>query len=257
MIDSHCHLADDAFAADLREVVSRARDAGITHALCVLAMGESQEAAREPAVAAAWPDVRFAIGIHPHQAGRFTAPVQESMAAVRQAIEGRPMVRALGEIGLDYHYDLSPRGVQRELFRAQVRLAGDLHLPVVVHTREAEADTVAILDDSPGVSGVLHCFTGTERMARWAVERGWYVSFAGIITFANAETLRTIAREVPIDRLLVETDCPYLAPVPFRGKRNEPAFVVEVARRLSELKGVPLDEFGGRMVSNFVRLFGR
>jgi TatD DNase family protein len=256
LIDSHCHLADAAFADDLDEVVSRARNAGVSQALCVLAMGEPEEAARVPRVAAAWPGLRFAIGIHPHEAGRFVGPIEDSVAAVRRAIDELPSASALGEIGLDYHYDLSPRDVQRELFRAQVRLAGDLHLPLVVHTRDAEDDTIAILDASPAVAGVLHCFTGSERMARWAIDRGWYVSFAGIITFANAATLRSIASTVPLDQLLIETDCPYLAPVPFRGRRNEPAFVVEVARRLANLAGLPLERFRDAMAANFVRLFG-
>lgn len=257
MIDSHCHLADEAFASDLDEVVSRALGAGLSSALCVLAMDEPDEAARVWQVAALWPSIRFALGIHPHQAGRFVGPLDETMAAVRRAIEAVPGVRALGEIGLDYHYDLSPRDVQRDLFRGQVTLAGEMQLPVVVHTREAEADTIAILEGAgrKPLSGVLHCFTGTAAMARWAVDSGLHVSFAGIVTFQNARALREVAKNVPLDRLLVETDCPYLAPVPFRSKRNEPAYVVEVVRTLARLKDVPLEELGEVVTANFGRLF--
>ncbi len=258
MIDSHCHLADDAFSGDLEDVVARARAAGVSAGLCVLAMGEPAESARVQRIASLWPALRFAIGIHPHEAARFAGPIEETMAAVRRAIDVTPRVAALGEIGLDYHYDLAPRDVQRAVFRAQVALAGEMHLPVVVHTREAEADTVALLEEAGGnrLRGVLHCFAGTVEMARWAVERGLYVSFAGIVTFANADALRQAAAEVPLDRLLVETDCPYLAPVPFRGKRNEPAWVVEVARTLARVKGVPLETMDAAVTANFHALFG-
>ncbi len=258
MIDSHCHLADDAFAADLEQVVARARGAGLSEALCVLAMGEPEALARVSRVASLWPAIRFAIGVHPHEAGRFTAPIEETIAGVRRAIESTPRVSALGEIGLDYHYDLSPRDVQRATFRAQLTLAGEMHLPVVVHTREAEADTVALLEDARATQprGVLHCFTGTVEMARWAVRSGLYVSFAGVITFRNAEALRAAAHEVPLERLLVETDCPYLAPVPLRGQRNEPAFVLEVAKTLARLKGVSVGELDEAVTANFHALFG-
>jgi TatD DNase family protein len=258
LIDSHCHLADDAFAEDLDEVVARARAAGLSTALCVLAMDEPAEAARAPRVTALWPSIRFAIGVHPHQAGRFVAPIAETVARVRHAVETTAAVAAVGEIGLDYHYELSPRDLQRTLFRAQVALAGEMQLPIVVHSREAEADTVAILQEAaPGsLRGVLHCFTGTAGMAHWAVGAGLYISFAGIVTFQNAVALREVVKAVPLARLLVETDCPYLAPVPFRGKRNEPAFVVEVARTIAGLKGVPPDELRDAVTANFRRLFG-
>jgi len=258
VIDSHCHLADDAFADDLDQVVARARTAGLSTALCVLAMGEPAEAARVPRIASLWPAIRFAIGVHPHEAGRFTAPVEETVADVRRAIEATPRASALGEIGLDYHYDLSPRAVQRAVFRAQLALAAQMQLPVVVHTREAEADTVALLQEAGGTAlrGVLHCFTGTAGMARWAVRAGLHVSFAGVVTFRNADALRDTATEVPLERLLVETDCPYLAPVPFRGKRNEPALVVEVANTLARVKGVSVEDLDEAVTANFRALFG-
>ncbi len=260
MIDSHCHLADDAFAPDLGEVVARARAAGLTEALCVLAMDEAAEAARIPRIAGLWASIRFALGIHPHQAGQYAGrPLPDVIAGVRRRLADTPRLSALGEIGLDYHYDLAPREVQRDIFEAQVILAGEMQLPVVVHTREAEADTIAILDRSARkpLAGVLHCFTGTAALARWAVDAGLHVSFAGIVTFQNAGELREVARDVPLDRLLVETDCPYLAPVPFRGKRNEPAHVAQVARTIAELKGIPVDTLDAAVTANFNRLFAR
>lgn len=258
MIDSHCHLADDAFAQDLDEVVARARGAGLSTALCVLAMDESDEAARAPRVAALWPSIRFALGIHPHQAGRFAGPLDQTISAVRGALEATSGIRAVGEIGLDYHYDFSPRDVQREVFRAQVVLAGEMQLPVVVHTREAEADTMALLEDAARkpLAGVLHCFTGTAQLARWALDVGLYVSFAGIVTFPNTRALREVAGSVPLDRLLVETDCPYLAPEPFRGSRNEPAHVIEVAETIARLQGMSVGELSDAVTANFRRLFG-
>jgi TatD DNase family protein len=259
LIDSHCHLADEAFAADLDDVIGRARRAGVSTALCVLAMDEPEEAARAPRVAALWPSIRFALGIHPHQAARFVQPRTEVMTAVRRALGGIPGIGALGEIGLDYHYDLAPRDVQREVFDAQVVLAGEMQLPIVVHTREAEVDTVAILERSGPrpLAGVLHCFTGTAELAGWAVDAGLYVSFAGIVTFPNAAELREVARTVPLDRLLVETDCPYLAPVPLRGTRNEPAYVIEVARTIADVKGVDREELDAAVSRNFERLLQR
>ncbi len=257
MIDSHCHLADEAFVPDLEAVIERARAAGLSAALCVLAMDEPAEAARVPRVASLWPAVRFALGIHPHQAGAFAGPLDRTVTRLRAALEATPRLSALGEVGLDYHYDLSPRDVQRDVFRVQVALAGEMHLPLVVHTREAEADTIAILEAAPApIAGVLHCFTGTPAMARWAIDAGLYVSFAGILTFANASALREVAAEVPLDRLLVETDCPYLAPVPFRGRRNEPARVVEVATTVAALKGVSAEALDAAVTANFERLLG-
>lgn len=258
MIDSHCHLADDAFEADLEQVVGRARAAGLSSALCIVGVDRPGEVERVPRIAALWPDVRFAAGIHPHEAGRFLAPVAGTLGIVRRAIDAIPAVGALGEIGLDYHYDLSPRDVQRTIFRAQIALAAEMQLPVVVHTREAEADTVAALEEAggPRLRGVLHCFTGTAETARWALGAGLYISFAGVVTFRNADALREVVGIVPLDRLLVETDCPYLAPAPYRGRRNEPAFVVEVAATVAGLKGVPVERLDEVVTSNFHALFG-
>jgi TatD DNase family protein len=255
MIDSHCHLAGEEFAADLDAVIARARVAGLSAAMCILAAGDSAEQSALARVQALWPEVRVSLGIHPHQAGAFAQDVAGAVAMVRQAAADRKAV-AIGEIGLDYHYDFSPRDVQRDLFAAQLRLAVELGLPVVIHTREATEDTFRLLRDVPGVRGVFHCFTGDRDMARAALDIGFFLSFAGIITFPKAAELREVARMTPADRLLVETDSPYLAPVPFRGKRNEPAHVVRVVETLAELRGVGREPMAELVTENFHALFG-
>ena len=257
MVDSHCHLADEAFAADADAVIDRARAAGLTHALCILEGGNEAEEQRATHLTGYWPELRSAVGVHPHIAGRFAGRVDEVVQTVRHQIRRTPSARAVGEIGLDYHYDLSPRDVQREVFAAQVRLAGELGLPVVIHTREADDDTIAILrDEGRGeVRGVMHCFTGDEGMARRSLDLDFHLSFAGIVTFPKAASLRETARLVPADRLLLETDAPYLAPVPNRGKRNEPAWVLSVLDTLAELRGTTPADLADRVTRNFVELF--
>jgi TatD DNase family protein len=257
MIDSHCHLAGEEFAGDLDAVVSRAQARGITGALCILAAGNEAEAAQARLLRAAWPGVRFAVGIHPHQAGEWAGRIADAIALVRRwaTAEG---ACALGEIGLDYHYDFAPREIQQELFTAQVRLAGELGLPIIIHTREATEDTFRILRDDGArkARGVFHCFTGDETMARAAIELDFHLSFAGILTFPRAVDIRQAARIVPAHRLLAETDAPYLAPVPLRGKRNEPAHVVRVFETLAEVRGEPLDVLTQQVTDNFEALFG-
>jgi TatD DNase family protein len=257
VVDSHCHLSDERFAADLPDVLARAREAGVTAALSILPMGDAGERARVLRALSLWPEVRLAIGVHPHQAGEFATGAEDVRGAVSAAIDSLPAARAVGEIGLDYHYDFSPRDVQRDVFRAQVALAAERRLPVVVHTREAEDDTRAILEETgPGrAGGVLHCFTGTAAFARWAVAFGLHVSFSGIVTFPGAADLRAVAAEVPADRLLVETDSPYLAPVPYRGRRNEPAWVVRVVATLASVRGVDAAAIDRQVTENFVALF--
>jgi TatD DNase family protein len=256
MIDSHCHIAGKEFVQDLDAVVSRAAAAGVTAALCILEAGDELELARAAIVRAAWPGIRFATGIHPHHAGR--APdVASAITMVRSAIAACGAC-AIGEIGLDYHYDFSPRDVQQEIFGAQVRLALDLDLPVAIHTREAAADTVRVLrDEGRGlVRGVFHCFTGDPAMAREALELGFYLSYAGLLTFPKAMDIRESAKHTPADRLLSETDSPYLAPVPYRGKRNEPANVTRVVETLAALHAQPLLIMARQIAENFTRLFG-
>jgi TatD DNase family protein len=257
MIDSHCHLADEAFEGDLDGVIGRAREAGVERALVVLAAGDEKEAAQVALVEAAWPDVRVTIGVHPHTAHQFAEDPARAAEVVRTQIAKTPSARAIGEIGLDYHYDFSPPLVQQAVFRAQIRLARELQLPVVIHTREADEDTLAILraEGASAIGGVLHCFTGTAALAQAGLELGFYISLAGIITFPKAQELRQAIEQVPVDRLLTETDSPFLAPVPYRGKRNEPAYVARVVETLAGLRGVPPAELAARTARNFHILF--
>jgi TatD DNase family protein len=257
VIDSHCHLADEAFAKDLDEVVARARDAGLERALVILAAGDELEAAQAERVERLWSEVRFAIGVHPHAAQAYADDPRRAADVARAQCAATPSARAVGEIGLDYHYAFSPREVQQRVFRAQVRLARELGRPVVVHTREADQDTIAILRDDGGgeVRGVLHCFTGNAALRDAALELGFHISLAGIITFAKAGELRETALGVPLERLLTETDSPFLAPVPHRGKRNEPAHVALVVDALAALRRIDPAEVARRTTANFHTLF--
>lgn len=257
MIDSHCHLADEVFAPDLDDVIARAREGGVERALVILAAGDAKEAAQAVRVSTLWPEVRFAIGVHPHQAHDFAAKPDVAGEIVRRQIADTPDARALGEIGLDYHYDFSPRAVQQQVFRSQVRAARELNRPVVIHTREADADTIDILQQDGGgqLTGVLHCFTGGPALARAGLDLGFYISLAGIVTFPKAAELRETVRAVPLDRLLTETDSPFLAPVPHRGSRNEPAHVAHVVAKLAELYSVTAADLARRTAANFHTLF--
>jgi TatD DNase family protein len=255
MIDSHCHLADEAFAEDLAEAIGRAQAAGVTDALCILSAGDEAEAVRARGVRARWPSVRFATGVHPHNAGSFAGRV---VASVETAETHATAFGAcgIGEIGLDYHYDFAPRDVQQAVFAAQLAMARQRQLPVIIHTREATDDTFAILKDVDGIRGVFHCFTGDDAMARRALDIGFYLSYAGIVTFPKAADLRDSLKVVPADRLLIETDSPYLAPVPHRGKRNEPAYVARVLQSLATVRGEAMADLEAQVTDNFVRLFG-
>jgi TatD DNase family protein len=254
MIDSHCHIAGPEFVEDFEDVVSRARTS-LAGALVILAADDGPEVERAAVVAAAWPQVRFSIGVHPHAAGKYSDDPSQAGRDVAQAMDGQPLTRGLGEIGLDYHYDFSPREVQRQVFREQIRLAAARRLPIVIHTREAEEDTFRILADEHAASGVFHCFTGDRDMAGRALDLGFHISLAGIVTFPKALELKEVARMVPLDRLLVETDSPFLAPVPYRGGRNEPAHVVRVAEVIAELRGVEAAVIEHATDKNFARLF--
>jgi TatD DNase family protein len=257
VIDSHCHLADEKFRGDLDDVIVRARAAGVLGALVILEGGNAAEAAQARRVEQLWPDVRFAIGVHPHIAHDYADNVERAAEIVRAGLDATPSARAVGEIGLDYHYGFSPRDVQQQVFRAQLRLARERGLPVVIHTREADEDTLAAIRDEGGgaLAGVLHCFTGGAALARGALDLGFYVSLAGIVTFPRAADLRETARLVPLDRLLTETDSPFLAPVPHRGKRNEPALVAAVVAALAADRGVAPADLATQTTDNFRRLF--
>ena len=257
MIDSHCHLADEAFVADLDAVVSRARDAGVTSALCILAAGDEPEAGRAVDVRERWTAVQFATGVHPHNAAAFDGRAGDAACVTRDHAE-RFSACAIGEIGLDYHYEFSPRAIQQEVFTTQIALALEMDRPIVIHTREATDDTFDILRQAGAgvLRGVFHCFTGDAAVARRVLDIGFYVSFAGIVSFPRSEEVRTAARLVPEDRLLIETDSPYLAPPPYRGKRNEPAYVARVLATLAEIRGEPPKALERHTSVNFERLFG-
>jgi TatD DNase family protein len=258
MIDSHCHLADEAFDPDLEGVIARAQAAGITGALMILSAGDQAEAARGKRVIERWRSVRVSTGIHPHHAGEHASDPAAALQMVAAALREHDAV-ALGEIGLDYHYDFSPRDVQQDMFRRQIALAVERNLPIVIHTREATDDTFAILREagSGRARGVFHCFTGDAAMARAALDAGFHISLAGIVTFPRAEELRGVAKLVPEDRLLVETDAPYLAPVPSRGKRNEPAFVVRTFETIAQVRAVDVAALAAAVSRNFDALFGQ
>jgi TatD DNase family protein len=256
-IDSHCHIDGPEYDADREEVIARARDAGVTTMLNV-GTGDPNSGAFERAVELAkqHEHIYAAIGVHPHDAKLFDEAAE---ARLTNLVKQNSKVVAWGEIGLDYHYDHSPREVQREIFMRQLRIARSLDLPVVIHSREADDDTIDLLRDELteyARAGVLHCFGGSLQMARAAIELGFFISFAGNLTFKKAEDLRDIARQLPLDRLLIETDCPYLTPVPYRGKRNEPARVVETAGCLAALHDKESEEIGRITSENFGHLFG-
>ena len=258
-IDSHCHLADEAFATDIVDVVLRARAAGSPTALCILDAGEVGELRRAAGLRELWPSIRFAVGVHPMRADTYRADPLAAVRAIEQALESIPDARAIGEMGLDYHYDYAKPPLQQSVFAAQVKLARTRRLPVIVHTREADQDTVRILKDSGKgeVRGVFHCFTGDAALAGAALQLGFYLSFSGIVSFPKSDALRAVAATVPADRLLIETDSPYLAPVPHRGKRNEPALVVHVAEALAAARRTTPAAIVEQTAANFEALFDK
>ena len=249
--DSHAHLADPAFDADRADVVARARHTGAVGMVCI---GESLDAATRAArIAAEYPGFcHYTAGVHPYDAADFDAA--RDVPAIRVHVAAGAV--AIGECGLDYHYDHSPRDRQRAAFSAQLALAAETRRPVVVHTRQAEEDTIAMVREaaSAGIRGVLHCYTGSIALAEVAIQGGWYVSFSGIVTFKKW-TDDALLRIVPDDRLLVESDSPYLAPVPHRGARNEPAWVSFTVARLAQVRGVAAATLGVQSVQNARRLF--
>ena len=258
MIDSHCHLADEAFSSDIAEVVERAAAAGVDQALCILDVTNEEELVRAGGVVRLWPAVQFAAGVHPHQAGQFKDSSDEVVPTYEAALKRCPDVCAVGEIGLDYHYDFSPPTVQIEVFRRQIALARSCGLPIVIHTRDADDDTIECITSEGGgdVVGVFHCFTGDTHFARRILDLGFHISFSGIVTFKRAEEIREAAAFVPSDRLLVETDSPYLAPTPHRGKRNEPAWVARVNEAVADVRRSRPSSLAEETTSSFLDLFG-
>ena len=254
LIDSHCHLNYPGLVEDEAGVLDRARARGIGGFLNIST--RQREWGQVVAAAQRHPDVWASIGVHPHEADAH--PDLGAAALVEAA--AHPKVVAIGECGLDYHYDKSDRGNQKARFRAQIAAAREAGLPLIIHTREAEEDTAAILSEEVGkggVTGVLHCFTGSQWLATRGLEIGFMISLSGIVTFKNAKDLQAVAANIPQDRLLVETDAPFLAPVPHRGKPCEPAFVADTASFLAELRGEPLEALHAATTANFFRLFDR
>lgn len=247
LTDSHCHLNSKDFDADREEVIARALDSGVSH---MVAIDDVELADRHDAFFAT-------VGVHPHEASKAD---HASLARVRDLAHNHAKVIAVGEIGLDYHYDFSPRERQREVFTEQIKIAGEAGLPIVIHTREAWDDTFELIERhwSPfGIPGVMHCFTGGPTEARRCLQLGFFLSFAGIVTFPKSLDIQQAAREAPDDRILIETDAPYLAPAPKRGKRNEPAFVVHTAAKLAALRESSAEKVAELTTKNFERVFGR
>ncbi|GIV98372.1 MAG: hydrolase TatD [Herpetosiphonaceae bacterium] len=250
VIDSHAHLQSVDFDADRAEVLERSREAGVIAIINVGYDLPSSEAALE--LAQSYQHIYATAGIQPHYAAETT---QQDLERLRTLL-AQPKVVALGEIGLDYYHDRSPRPLQQELFRIQLRLAHELQLPVVIHSREAQEDTVRILrEEAQGLRGVMHAFSGDWAYAEQCLDIGFFISLAGPVTFPKALELHEVARRVPLDRLLIETDCPYLSPHPFRGRRNEPTRVTLVARRIAELRGIAEEHVAQATTANTRALF--
>src|SRR5450830_591272 len=254
LVDSHCHLDFPDFTAELDEVVARARAAGIGRLVTICT--RVRKHAQVLAVAEKFPEIFCSVGTHPHNAHEELDIDAKALIALTK----NPKVVAIGEVGLDYHYDNSPRAAQAQGLRQHIQATRETGLPLVIHVREADADMAAILEDETGKGtfpAVLHCFTGSRDLAFAAIDLGHYVSFTGILTFKNSAALRDIAAALPAERVLVETDAPYLAPLPHRGQRNEPAYVVETARVLAETRGVSIDDIARQTTENFFRLFNK
>lgn len=252
-IDSHAHLDGPKFESDLDETLLRAKDAGVSQIICIGASDGRDSNPRTLALADRYDQIFATVGIHPHDAVLADEP---TLAAIESMAQHKKVV-GIGETGLDYHYNLSPKDAQIAAFRRFIRMAKALDLACIVHTREAEEDTLQILREEKAseMRGVFHCFTSSAELAHAAIDLGWYISFSGVLTFRNAQPLRDIAKELPKDRVLVETDCPYLAPIPYRGRRNEPSFMIQTAQALAEAWGEDLATVSQRTVENTIQLF--
>ena len=255
-IDSHCHIDGEAFDADRDEVVENALKAGVK-AMLVVGTGNPHdgEVAKAVETAEQYENVFASVGVHPHDAKLYDDRAEETLVNL---VKSSKKVVAWGEIGLDFYYDHSPRDVQREVFRRQIRKARELGLPIIIHSRDADDETVEILTEECAYEdfrGIMHCFGGTAQMAQSLMEIGFLISFAGNVTFKKAENLRDAARVVPLEKLLIETDCPFLTPLPFRGKRNEPKYVVETAKFLADFYGVELETLANQTTRNFEEFF--
>ena len=250
LIDTHCHLNDPVFESDLPEVIQRARSAGVTE---LVNIGYDLDSSRKGIeLAALYSGLKTTVGIHPHDADT----ADEAALAELAKLAGAESVAAIGEIGLDYYYDNSPRELQRLAFRRQMELAKEMDLPVVIHSRSAAQETLEILQEFAPLRGIMHCFSGSFETAQICMDLGLYIAFGGAITFKNADRLRGVAARVPLERTVLETDCPYLSPEPWRGRRNEPAYLVSVLAKLAELKQVSEAEAARITTVNARNVFG-
>jgi TatD DNase family protein len=252
LVDSHCHLNFPDFKDDLDDVIIRAQQNGIEILLTINT--KLTEATSLQQIAEQYEQVFYTVGVHPHEAQDYTS---SDLKDQLKRLAMHPKVVGLGETGLDYYYQHSPREAQIFSFETHIEAGIDMNLPIIIHTREADADTLSCLKKYPKSRGVFHCFSGSSTLAQAALELGYYISFSGIITFKKAEELRQVVRDVPLNRILVETDAPYLAPVPHRGKRNEPAFTRYTAEMIADLKQVSFDDVAKQTTQNFFNLFNR
>jgi TatD DNase family protein len=251
LVDSHCHLDFPDFAPERDAVIARAFAAGIGTMLTICTRLDQFDGVRT--IAESDPRIWCSVGAHPHEAADHAELIPDRLVA----LAAHDRVVGIGETGLDFHYDMSPRDVQERVFRAHITASRLSGLPMIIHAREADGEVAAILVEEKPPPGVLHCFTAGRALADAALDLGFYISISGIVTFRNAEDLRAIVRDLPLDRLLVETDAPYLAPVPYRGKRNEPAFVAATASFVAALKGLEVDALAAATTANFFRLFAK
>ena len=250
LFDTHAHLDDRAFDADRGTLLSELPQQGLA---LVMNPGCSLHSSRNADVLSKQYDYIYAaVDSHPDAADEINEEVLEQY---RQLVKANPKIKAIGEIGLDYHYEDIPRDLQKAAFRAQMKLAEELKLPVIVHEREAHADAMEILDEFPTVTGVFHCYSGSAEMAKELIRRGWYIGFTGVLTFKNAKKAVEVAKSIPHDRLVLETDCPYMAPEPFRGKRNHPGYLYRMAEKLAELWELPVEEVHTITLENGKRLY--
>lgn len=247
LVDSHCHLDHEQFQGDVEGLIERALAVGVTQFLTIGTADGPPVLDVAIRLAERFPNVWATVGVHPHDAAKANVQTFDALRALAR----HPKVVGIGEIGLDYHYDFSPREQQRDVFQEQLMIAQEVQKPVIIHTREAWDDTVALLRGP----GILHCFTGTAEQALQGVDLGFHIAFGGVLTFPKSDSVREAARVVPQHRLLVETDCPYLAPVPFRGKRNEPAYLSHTLKRLAEVRGADVEELAAVTTANFQQLF--
>lgn len=249
LFDTHAHMDDRAFNADREELLRELPNRQI--GLLMNPGCDLESSRRAVALAERFPWIYAAVGSHPDAAGRMDDALLDEYRRLAQS----PKVKAIGEIGLDYHYEDIPRDQQQRCFRAQMELAQELNLPVIVHEREAHEDGMTIVSEFPQVSGVFHCYSGSAELAKWLVERGWYIGFTGVLTFKNARKAVEVASSIPLERIVLETDCPYMAPEPFRGRRNDPGYLYRMAERLAELRNLPVEEIHRITMENGKRLY--